>query len=425
MKRILTSIAAGGLLAMVAAAQPAPRYSIIELGAIAGPFSQATGVSDNRYVTGISSARDGNQHAALWVMGLKIDLGTPGLNSGAFGINPSGQIPIQAETTAKDPNNANFCAYGTGRQCRPFLLQGVMTALPLLGGYNGTVGNSNNRGEVAGIAENGTRDPACPSEPSLSGTGPQVLDFEPVVWGPKAGDIRELRRLPGDTVGMALWINDNGQAVGATGTCANTTLPPVAFGPHAVYWEKDGSPVDMGNLGGKVVNIGLAINNKGQAVGVSSLNDKSSPNFQTNAFLWTKGTGMRDLGTLPGDVASVGAAINERGDVVGFSFDKEGSPRATFWRDGFMSDLNDLIPGNSPLYLLLATSINSSGEIAGFGAVKSTCMGDPELCEVHGFLASPNSGTSSRAPDTVGGRLPFVLPENVRAALRQRMQHGK
>ncbi len=32
-----------------------------------------------------------------------------------------------------------------------------------------------------------------------------------------------------------------------------------------------------------------------------------------------------------------------------------------------MTDLNTLVPADSPLYLLFADSVNSSGEIAGFG----------------------------------------------------------
>jgi hypothetical protein len=52
---------------------------------------------------------------------------------------------------------------------------------------------------------------------------------------------------------MALWINDLGQAVGASGSCANTVLPPLALGPHAVLWERDGSVTNLGNLGGTAV----------------------------------------------------------------------------------------------------------------------------------------------------------------------------
>src|ERR1017187_8723874 len=127
----------------------------------------------------------------------------------------------------------------------------------------------NNRGQVSGLAENSTRDPECAPGVAVDGTGPQVLDYEAVIWGPAPGEIRVLRPLPGDTVGMALWINDNGQAVGASGTCANTIVPGFAAGPHAVLWESNGSVHDLGNLGGTVNTgslgagtVAFAINNR-------------------------------------------------------------------------------------------------------------------------------------------------------------------
>src|SRR5206468_4269903 len=116
---------------------------------------------------------------------------------------------------------------------------------------------------------------------------------------------RKLDPLPGDTVGMALWINEHGQAVGSSGRCGNTVLPGFAGGPHAVLWEKDGSAHDLGSLGGTanpavpgVANIGFVINNGGQVTGVSAL----PGNTHTRAFLWTPEQPiMRSLGTLPGD----------------------------------------------------------------------------------------------------------------------------
>jgi probable HAF family extracellular repeat protein len=420
MKSIVTSIAVGSLLSAAAMAQP--HYTVTDLGTLpGGSFSQASFVNNSGVVTGVATAADGTQHSVLWLGGRLFDI-TPrakGQNSEAFSFNQWGQASVQAEVAAKDPNNENFCAYGSGLKCLPFLwLYGAMIPLPTLGGNNGSVGNINNRGLMAGYAENTRRDPECPPGVSLSGTGPQVLDFEAVIWGPGINQVRELRPLPGDTVGAALWINDDGQAVGMSGSCANTEIPPIAFGPHAVLWDRDGTPTDLGNLGAAVLNVGLSINSSGQVVGFSSLTPQSSPFKGTHAFLWTKGTGMRDLGTLPGDVVTGGASINDRSQVVGPSFDPDGNPRAFLWQNGVMSDLNALAP-DSTLYLLWASAINSSGQIAGFGA---TSTGD-----IHGFLATPANGRAagqSVGAESEGGVSPMVLPEDVRKLIRQRLPSG-
>jgi len=391
MKSILTLLAAAGSFAAVAIAQT-PSYYVIDLGTLGGGTSSfANYVNDNRFIAGDAGDANGTQQAVVWWGPFLIDLGTPGLNSAVFGIDATGSLAsIAGEIATKDPNNENFCAYGTGLECQSFLYsRGVMTQLPTLGGNNSTTGNVNSKGEIAGIAETGTKDPDCPTATTFSGTGPQLYDYEAVVWGPKPGDIRQLKPLPGDTVGLALWINDNGQAVGASGTCANSELPPLAFGAHAVLWDPDGTPHDLGNLGSTVLNMALGINNQGQVTGASALNDQAIPPQGHHAFLWTSATGMQDLGALPGDVASVGAAINDAGDVVGTSLDGDGNPSPYLWHNGAMSNLNDLIAGsiNSSLFLLVPSAINNSGEITGFGVT--------EAGDLHGFLAVPATWTLS------------------------------
>jgi len=413
MKTILTIITAGSLLAMLAMAQP-PRYSVIDLGTLpGGTSSSANAMNNNRLVGGNAADADGIQQNMLWWGPLRIKIGTPGLNSGIFGVNDGGLASINAEISKKDPNNENFCGFGTGLECLAFLLQGgALIQLPTLGGNNATIGNINSKGEIIGAAENSTRDPECSTTVLADGAGPQVLDYEAVVWGPKPGAIRELKPLPGDTVGVALWINDNSQAVGASGACANTEPPPLAFGPHAVMWDADGTPHDMGNLGSKVANMGLSMNNRGQVVGASTLNDKATPGNGTHAFLWTSAAGMKDLGTLPGDTASAGLGINDGGDVVGTSFDADGNPRAYLWHDGVMTDLNTLVAGKSPLFLLWGGAIDSHGEIVGFGAT--------EQGDVHAYLATPSSGAPADSFSVAqqGSLKPVALPENVRKQFR-------
>jgi len=136
MKSLITSMMAGGLLAALAMGQP--RYAITDLGTLpGGKFSQAAALNDNRLAAGIVSAASGTQYAALWGGPFRINLGTTGLNSGAFGVNNPGQASIQTETSEKDPNNENFCAYGTGLKCVAAIWQrGILTVLPTLGGNN-------------------------------------------------------------------------------------------------------------------------------------------------------------------------------------------------------------------------------------------------------------------------------------------------
>jgi probable HAF family extracellular repeat protein len=162
-----------------------------------------------------------------------------------------------------------------------------------------------------------------------------------------------------------------------------------------VLWESDGTPVNLGNLGGTgnpelaTGNMALGVNNGGEVVGASVL----AGNTTTHAFIWTRETGMRDLGTLPGDANSAALAINNRGQVVGISYGPhgpfDGSGKPFLWQNGLMSDLSSLVPADSPLAVVFAGAINSRGEIAGFGAT--------EHGELHAFVLTPTDAMSSTA----------------------------
>lgn len=400
-----TAFALSFSLVALAARPAAPQsasYTVTDLGTLpGGNFSQATMNNNTGVITGVSTVADGSQHAALWVAGQPFDMANPGLggiNSYSLGITPGGRAAGVAESSAVDPYNENFCAYFTGLACLPFAWQPGkgMTALPLLGGNNGQAGPINAPGQIIGMAETGTVDPNCPGTVAANGTGPQMLDFAPVIWDPGATQPRALKLPGGDTVGAAVWINNHGQAVGTTGTCATSYPPPLCAGPHAVFWDSDGSVHDIGNLGGTVNtasigvgNMAFAINDRGQVTGGSAL-----PGNQTiHAFLWTQAAGIQDLGTLRGDVWSVGLGINDTGDIVGASLDgplATGNPRATIWHNGKPADLNALVPADTSMYLLVAFGINGAGQIVGFGV-------DLNSGEVHGFMATPISGTGPAA----------------------------
>jgi len=392
---------------------PAAQYTVTDLGTLSGGnFSQPFFMNRYGLVSGSSSLPDGNQHATLWLEELKVDIGAPGLggpNSIAFGDNERFQSAGEAETSTPDPNGEDFCGFGTHLTCLPFLWQdGGMVQLPTLGGNNGVAMAISNRGEMAGFAESSTPDPGCPA--------PQVLHFEPVVW--EKGVIHKLPTFGGDPDGVAQEMNDDGKVVGGSGTCAtfNTNFLYNLVPVHALLWEK-GKAMDLGNLGGKTGqaggNIAYDINNRDQVVGNSDL-----PGDTTfHAFLWTWRTGMQDLGTLSGDVASVSISINEAGSVVGASLDANFNPRAFLWEKGLMTDLNALIPGDSPLYLLTGCSINSRGEITGLGLTSTG--------EIHTYLATPTHGVAtseSTSQDLMSRR---TLSDDARKLLHQQLRFGR
>jgi probable HAF family extracellular repeat protein len=389
MKSILTLTAASSMLAALAMAQT-PSYTITDLGA-QGPFGQPYFITNDGLISGTEAVPSGAEHAYLRYKGLTGYIGAlGGPNSVSYGANERGQAVGLAQTSTADPNGEDFCGFKTlglpskGTTCLPFLWQYAVTLpLPTLGGSNGAANQINRHGTVVGYAENTTKDPSCPA--------PQKLQFKPVIW--ENGEIQALPTAAKDLEGVALAINDNGQVVGASGSCA-------AFSPnsllslqplHALLWET-GTLTDLGSLGGTGQGNGILaynINNQGQVVGFSDL--RGNANF--HAFLWTKATGMQDLGTLPGDVNSFAIGINDAGDVTGSSLDANFNLRAYLWHNGTMTDLNTLVPANSPLHLLLACSINSSGQIVGLAVTSSGVL--------HGYLATPSAAPTNAANATV------------------------
>jgi probable HAF family extracellular repeat protein len=366
------------------------RYTVIDLGSLGGTYSQAFYVNDKGVTSGEASLADGNWHAVLWQGPFKRDLGTlGGLSSSVFGSpNAIGQVVGASETSKSDPNGEDFCGFQasgapSSGTCLGFLWdRGSMTPLPTLGGHNGAASMINNRGEVAGNAENTTPDSTCPPYSPAEGQY-QVLQDKPVVW--KNGQIEELPTYGGDPDGFAIAINDSGQVAGASGVCSTYNevngfyLSPV----HALLWE-NGAVTDLGSLGGAFGNQAHNMNNRGQVVGVSDL----AGDAVFHGFLWSQRTGMQDVPPLPGDTYSVALSINDAGQVGGVSLDATFSIlRAFVVVNGAPTDLNTLIPTDSPLQLQTACAINSHGEIAGLAVEKSTG-------EYRGYLATPVGGVA-------------------------------
>jgi probable HAF family extracellular repeat protein len=231
----------------------------------------------------------------------------------------------------------------------------------------------NDRGQVVGFSDTGVYDLDCAAARTAG------FQFQAVIWEGD-GRIRQplLAPLSGDTVAYAFGINNQGQVVGNSGICANTTPPPYVSAPHAVLWERDGTPVNIGSLGGPVSGAS-AINSRGDVSGTSTTADGSP-----RPFLWTpESHTLLQLNPPEGFPVAINPCcktINDRREIVGFMFDADFNSHAFLWKHGVMVDLNDLIPKGSPWMLQSAAGINASGQIAGQGLING---------EVHAFLATP------------------------------------
>ena len=357
------------------------RYTVAYLPTLGGSRNRAAGISNSGLVAGFVN-RPGNatRVAAFWRNGSLDTLGTLGGPNSIVqwpGISNNATVVGITELADLDPLHEEwsctaFLPSVTGHICRGFVWQnGLMTALPTLGGYQGFATSVNNAGQVVGWAETPVHDPTC--------NAPQVLQFRAVMWDTNKGTLKQLRPLPGDSTSAATGINDKGQAVGISGDC------DIAIGQrsarHSVLWDKD-AVINIGDLGGDAWHTPMDIDNAGDVVGFSNPRGVVGIDFNPHAFLWTQAGGIRDLRTLPGDENSQGLGVNSSLQVVGVS--SGAINRAFLWENGVMQDLNSLVGPNFPDLLIVAQHINEAGVIVGRAVLHGTNQQVP-------FVATPVS----------------------------------
>jgi len=399
MKRTLQKVLASGFLlfAISIGLSAQTRYKIVPLQNLGGTAGAGASINNRGWATGNSNlGGDEVTHAELWLNGTAFNppngLGTLGGPNSAVAWpvkNVTGMISGISETAEINPLGERFSCpsfFGTprtGHSCQGFRWEdGVMTALPTLGGFNSYATGANNLGEIVGWAENTVHDPSCVPPR-------QVLQFRAVMWD-RNNNPHELPPLPGKgSTSAATAINDVGQAVGISGTCF------VAVGSfsaaHAVIWV-DGVPSEIPNFGGVAWNTPTAINNQGLVAGFSDFpgDGSGAPNF--HAFLWTGSGPLIDLKTLGSDPFSAAFGLNEKGQVVGQSLDADFNSRAFLWQNGQIIDLNALALDGSP-FLVFANDINDRGEIAGQACFPDQCAAGITFA----FIGVPVPGAPANA----------------------------
>jgi probable HAF family extracellular repeat protein len=284
-------------------------------------WSDAYGINASGQVVGQAETSNG-LHAFLYSSGSMADLGTlGGSSSSAYGINSRGQV-------------VGFANISTSTTTRHAFLysNGTMDDLGTLGGAESFAYGINASGQVVG--DSFTSD----------GSSSHAFLYS-------NGTMADLGTLGGMESG-ANSVNDSGQAVGDVGA---STFNAALF--------SNGVILDLGTLPAGGNSCATAINASGQIVGTAMT---QSPYAGEHAFLYSNGT-IADLGTLPGGSQSHANGINARGQVVGGADTSSGSGHAFLYSNGTMADLNTLLDPASSWDLLNANAINDSGWIVGVG----------------------------------------------------------
>jgi probable HAF family extracellular repeat protein len=301
--------------------------------------------------------------AVLWEQGNITDLGTFGGNqSFASAINNRGQVAGTAQNTTPDPFSFFYLLFrnsSNGTQTRAFLWDkdGGKQDLGTLGGPDATPSLVNDHGQVAGFSYTN----------SIPNPTTGVPTFHPFLWT-KPGPMQDLGSLGGTALGSVNGINERGQVVGGTTTAGDVYVNPFLWdGTKMINLI---APPFVGNANGEA----SWINEAGEVVGGAAIPGPCQGGIAAHAFLWRNGA-IRDLGTIAGNPISSAAFINSKTEIVGVSWPCDfSSSNAFLWEKGSMVDLNTLIPPNSPFQLFSASFIDDHGVIGAFGALTNGDM---------------------------------------------------
>jgi probable HAF family extracellular repeat protein len=315
----LVILAAVSLFAAFPARAQSPQYTVKDLGSFTvrtmNDLGQAAGFMVNKPV--------------LYNNGLLTEITPPaGVSGDAFSINNFGHVA----------GVVVFCDLVNGShvncRVRGFIYRnGSFEVLGTLGGRDSQALGINDSGQVTGWSN------------------PAELPAQAHAFIFQNGSFQDIGIIIGTTSSEARSINAAGQVAGKVSSNTNNGAFFYSNG-NTVFFETQGYASD--------------VNSAGQVVGRYGGNDDGSG----RAYLFSNGV-RQDLGSLtPQHTYNEALAINDRGQVVGISslsFFTRSDERAFIYSNGVMQDLNSLIPAGSGWFLNVATDINSAGQIVGNG----------------------------------------------------------
>lgn len=338
----------------------AEEYQVVSLGTLGGAHSAALGLNDLGQVVGSSQDEAGRTQAFLWQNGALTGLGflPGGTTSVANAINNQGNITGDAAVSATNGHAFLF-------------ISNSLVDIGTLGGPGSWGRAINDSGDLAGSAQ-------------LASNSPYASDPETFFW--RSNQFTHVRSYHDVGSCDGFGLNNEGIVCGITFLWANDSRW------WAYVWQDDngngvhdsGEMQVLGSLGTMftwgAMSGANAINDLGQVVGWTGT---TNVGFPRHAFLVTPSNGqwkvpsgspsptntlMRSLGVLGGPTNnSYAKAINNRAWIVGSADMPSGTNQAFLWRNGVLTNLNDLIDPASGWVLTDATGINEHNEIVGTG----------------------------------------------------------
>jgi len=355
-----------GLL-LAASTSLAQMYTVIDLGAFDGSWSEATGLNASGEVIGNTTAAEWpTYHAFRTGRNRAIDPATDDVATtycnpitfpqgyclgavSALGINNAGQVVGQLE----DAFASDYLAFRTGPNSP------IQTTNDWFI-FNDSVATSiNNSGQTL-VIEGSYK--SVRVAPSIEGEGFNDSLRENLGTLAPGGIAAGI----GNT--NAYGLNDLGQAVGGSDTGASGAYSPT-FHAFRTRPNKAINPAtdDLGTLGGSI-SYGYSVNIFGQVAGTATtIGDAASHAFRTRPNRRINAA-KDDLGTLGGNY-SAGTSINNFGETVGWaSLAGDSVQHAFIYSTGGMQDLNNLVAPSPGCELVGATrnspDINDGGQIA-------------------------------------------------------------